>query len=535
MKKKLLISLALSFLFSGIAISQDTINLSIRDKDISSFQKIKLFLNVVNKKGESITNLDSSKIFIEEINTGKKVNPQVEKFVNSKESIALCFLIDASNSMSGEPLNNIKEGLLSILPGLRSQDKIGISYFNDEFYKKTDFTNDKEVLKNNVKDLSTGGSSSQIYPSTKQAIEWLSSNTSSRKILIILSDGDDNSDLRREEIEALVTDKSFSVFTIGTVAENAESKNMLINLEMISSKAKDGFYYRIYKPEDMKNIIPAIYDRVKNEYILTYFSYAPVSTDVKANVNIVSGKNIFQTDFSYKSPEKIIENAPSVSFWETKEFLYGSIAAGIALLTLAAFLISNIKKKKQFRLEKEEEQRLRQLESEENRNKFEQFQREYDELLDKLENQQGVSQLDKEKIMQLENIMNETSKTVFGEPVKIDTRRRTMILESKVNTPEVVSLNQNPTIVIQSGPNKGQQFQINRDNLIIGRQEGDVIIKDDTISRRHAEIIKNKGKYFIRDNNSTNGTYINNNRVNQSPLSNGDIIRLGNIQMMFKN
>ena len=285
----------------------------------------------------------------------------------------------------------------------------------------------------------------------------------------------------------------------------------------------------------MKNIIPAIYDRVKNEYILTYFSYAPVSTDVKANVNIVSGKNIFQTDFSYKSPEKIIENAPSVSFWETKEFLYGSIAAGIALLTLAAFLISNIKKKKQFRLEKEEEQRLRQLESEENRNKFEQFQREYDELLDKLENQQGVSQLDKEKIMQLENIMNETSKTVFGEPVKIDTRRRTMILESKVNTPEVVSLNQNPTIVIQSGPNKGQQFQINRDNLIIGRQEGDVIIKDDTISRRHAEIIKNKGKYFIRDNNSTNGTYINNNRVNQSPLSNGDIIRLGNIQMMFKN
>ena len=208
MKKNLLISLALSFLFSGIAISQDTINLSIRDKDISSFQKIKLFLNVVNKKGESITNLDSSKIFIEEINTGKKVNPQVEKFVNSKESIALCFLIDASNSMSGEPLNNIKEGLLSILPGLRSQDKIGISYFNDEFYKKTDFTNDKEVLKNNIKDLSTGGSSSQIYPSTKQAIEWLSSNTSSRKILIILSDGDDNSDLRREEIKALVTDKS---------------------------------------------------------------------------------------------------------------------------------------------------------------------------------------------------------------------------------------------------------------------------------------------------------------------------------------
>ncbi len=535
MKNILLASLILSLFLSGFAKSQDTINLSIRDKDISNFQKIKLFLNVVNKKGESLTNLDSSEIFIEEVNTGKKVNPLVEKFFNSKESIALCFLIDASNSMKGEPLNNIKEGLLTVLPDLRAQDKIGISYFNDEFYKKTDFTNDKEVLKNNINDLTTGGTSSQIYPSTKQAIEWLNSNTSSRKILIILSDGDDNSDMKREEIESLISDKPFSVFTIGTIAENSESKNKLINLEMISSKAKDGFYYRIYKPEDMKNIIPAIYDRVKNEYILTYFSYAPVSTDVKANVNIVSGKNIFQNDFTYKSPDKIIENAPSVSFWETKEFLYGSIAAGIALLVLTTLLALNIKKKKQFKQEKEEEQRLRQLETEENRNKFEQFQLEYDELLDRLENQQVISQSDKDKIMQFENILNEASKTAFGEPVKIDIRRRTMILESKENTPEVNNVNYSPLIIIQSGPNKGQQFKINRDNIIIGRQEGDIIIKDDTISRRHAEIINSNGKYFIRDNNSTNGTFINNKRVDQSPLSNGDMIRLGNIQMIFNN
>jgi len=535
MKKNLLTLLLFSFLVSGIATSQDTLNLSIRDKDISRFQKVKLFMNVVNSKGEPVSNLDSSSIYIVEENTGKKVNPKVEKFLDSKESIALCFVIDASNSMKGEPLNNIKEGLLTVLPGLREQDKIGISYFNDEFYKKTDFTNDKEVLKNNINDLSTGGTSSQIYPSIKQAIDWLNSNTSSRKILVILSDGDDNSDMKREEIESLISDKPFSVFTIGTIEENADSKSKLINLETISSKATDGFYYRIYKPEDMKNIIPAIYDRVKNEYILAYYSYATISTDVKANVNIISGKNIFQKDYSYKSPDKIIENAPSVSFWETKEFLYGSIVSGIVLLGLATLLTLNIKKKKQFKLEKEEEQRLRQLETEENKNKFEQFQKEYDELLDRLENQENISQTDKEKIMQFENMLNESSKTAFGEPVKIDTRRRTMILEAKENLPEVVNVSQNPMIVIQSGFTKGQQYQINTDNLIIGRQEGDIIIKDDTISRRHAEIIKSNGQYFIRDNNSTNGTFVNNKRVSQSPLSNGDIIRLGNIQLKFNN
>lgn len=533
MKKFIYILIAFLTITNFIS-AQDTLNLSIRDKDISSFQKIKLYLNIVNKKGESVKDIDSSKIFIDESITGKKVNPQVEKFINSNESIALCFVIDASNSMDGDPLNNIKEGMLSILSELRSQDKIGIGYFNDEFYKKTDFTSDKDILRNNIKELSTGGSSSQIYPSIKQAVEWLNSNSASRKIIIILSDGDDNSELKREEIESLITDKPISVFTIGTVAESKESNNMLRNLESISSKAKDGFYYRIYKPEDMKNIIPAIYDRVKNEYILTYYSYAPVSTDVTANVNITSGKNIFQIDYSYKSPDTIVENAPSPSFWETTEFLYSSIGAGILLIGLGFLLMQNIKKKKQFKFEKEEEQRLRIQESEDNKIKFEEFQREYDDMLSSLENQQSVSQSEREKIMQLENMLSESSLTAFGQPAKIDTRRRTMILESKSDIPEVVSGNSFPVLNIQSGVLRGQNIPITKDNFVIGRQEGDSIIKDETISRRHASIIMNNGQYYVQDFNSTNGTFINNNKINLSPVNSGDVIRMGNVQMTFK-
>ena len=64
MKKNLLTLLLFSFLVSGIATSQDTLNLSIRDKDISRFQKVKLFMNVVNSKGEPVSNLDSSSIYI---------------------------------------------------------------------------------------------------------------------------------------------------------------------------------------------------------------------------------------------------------------------------------------------------------------------------------------------------------------------------------------------------------------------------------------------------------------------------------------
>ncbi len=349
---KLLI--ALLILISGQAHSNDTLNLVIRDKDISNFQKVKLYLNVFKTTGEPITNLDSTMIFVEETNTGKILNPKVTKFYDSDEGIALCFVIDASKSMEGDPLNNIKEGLLKILPGLRQQDKIGISYFNDQFYRKTDFTSDKTVLKNNINELSTGGSSSQIYPSITEAVSWLMENKLSRKILILMSDGVDNSEMKREEIEALVSDKPISIFTVGTAAEDATSKSFLENLEVISSKSKDGFYYRIYSPEDMKRIIPAIYDRVKNEYILTYFSYAPVSTNISGSLNVTSGKSIVKKEFTYKSPDNLKENAPSLPFWEVKEYLYGAIGTGIIVIALAAFLVTML-----LRRENSEERRKR--------------------------------------------------------------------------------------------------------------------------------------------------------------------------------
>ncbi|MBX7044260.1 MAG: FHA domain-containing protein [Ignavibacteria bacterium] len=505
----------------------------LRDKDISNFQKIKLYLNILNNKGEAVQNLDSSKFSIRENISGKKVSPNVKKFMDSEESISLCFLIDASNSMIGAPLNNIKEGLLKILPDLRPSDKMGIAYFNDEFKKMTDFSSDKDILKNNIGELKTGGSSSQIYPSIQQAIEWLTKQNTSRKILVVLSDGEDNSNMQIEEVFNIIKDKPISVFSVGTVAESNESKGFLRNMENIASKSKDGFYYRIYSPNDMKNIIPAVYERVKNEYILTYYSYCPVSTQIKAGIEVSHGNKIFLREFDYKSPDTIKENAPALSFFETKEFLWGSIGTGIVLLALGIFLVINVKKKKQFKLEKEEEQRLRMLEAEENRMRFEEFQREYDNLLDNLENQNSISQKDKEKIIMLEQMMQETSKTAFGAPAKIDTRRRTMVLEGKSEIPEIQNFAGQPSLYIQTGILAGKVVSVSN-NFIIGRQEGDLVLKDDTVSRRHASIMNNGGNYLLQDLGSTNGTFVNNKRISQAALSNGDRIRFGNVEVIFK-
>ncbi len=172
-------------------------------------------------------------------------------------------------------------------------------------------------------------------------------------------------------------------------------------------------------------------------------------------------------------------------------------------------------------------------EEESNKLKFEEFQNEYNELLDRLEKEQSISQLDKERLMQLENVMNESSKSAFGKPANIDVRRRTMILEGDQQVPIQPHLGRHPHLSIQTQPFYGLVYQIDRSRISIGRQNADVLINDNTVSRLHALIISENGNYFLQDNNSTNGTFVNGRRVSQSPLSPGDLIRLGNIEMKF--
>lgn len=77
-------------------------------------------------------------------------------------------------------------------------------------------------------------------------------------------------------------------------------------------------------------------------------------------------------------------------------------------------------------------------------------------------------------------------------------------------------------------------FPIDKDVITIGRKlENDLVIKDLLISRKHAEIRLEDGKYHIYDLNSTGGTFLNQKKISQSILYSGDIIFLANVPMMF--
>ncbi len=79
-----------------------------------------------------------------------------------------------------------------------------------------------------------------------------------------------------------------------------------------------------------------------------------------------------------------------------------------------------------------------------------------------------------------------------------------------------------------SGPNKGASFRPEEASFIVGRGPTNrIILLDNKVSARHAQIENRGERYLLRDLNSTNGTFVNGKSVTQAVLKPGDRVRLG--------
>lgn len=70
----------------------------------------------------------------------------------------------------------------------------------------------------------------------------------------------------------------------------------------------------------------------------------------------------------------------------------------------------------------------------------------------------------------------------------------------------------------------------------IGRQlDNDVVLHEEYVSRLHAEIRLEDGKYVLYDQQSTGGTFVNSRKIERCVLNSGDLISVGSVQIMFVN
>jgi pSer/pThr/pTyr-binding forkhead associated (FHA) protein len=91
-----------------------------------------------------------------------------------------------------------------------------------------------------------------------------------------------------------------------------------------------------------------------------------------------------------------------------------------------------------------------------------------------------------------------------------------------------------PTLMVTAG-SFAQNFSLDRPQFSLGRAtNNDIVIPESTVSGKHATITNEGGNFYITDIGSTNGTFINNQRIQgKHQLKPGDIIRVGAAQLKF--
>lgn len=141
---------------------------------------------------------------------------------------------------------------------------------------------------------------------------------------------------------------------------------------------------------------------------------------------------------------------------------------------------------------------------------------------------------DKRRNHNMEDIKTEKLEPQKEEDVKKEFKTRRMGVELNKTTSETHEHSSIlTTIKVTKGLLKGKSFSFNLMRIVIGRTIGDIIIDDPDISRKHCSIhVQSAQRIFLHDNASTNGTFLNNNKISYSLLKSGDEILLGNSKLV---
>ena len=92
-----------------------------------------------------------------------------------------------------------------------------------------------------------------------------------------------------------------------------------------------------------------------------------------------------------------------------------------------------------------------------------------------------------------------------------------------------------PALIVRSGGGRsGETFVPQGDKTMIGRSPDNPVFLDDvTVSRKHALLVERDGRWFIEDQGSLNGTFVNRKRVESAELSDGDELQIGKYRFTF--
>jgi pSer/pThr/pTyr-binding forkhead associated (FHA) protein len=93
-----------------------------------------------------------------------------------------------------------------------------------------------------------------------------------------------------------------------------------------------------------------------------------------------------------------------------------------------------------------------------------------------------------------------------------------------------------PALVVRSGGGRaGETFHPDGETTIGRSPDCGIFLDDVTVSRKHAVLVERDDGFFVEDQGSLNGTFVNRKRVESAQLEDGDELQIGKYRLTFFN
>ena len=489
-----------------------------------------LFVSVVSYTDSNIsimetyTGEESISLYIKGTDAEANINAQVGTAEAEVEAINVAdldvsmktlIMLDNSLSIKKGDREKIAELLQNIISDRTANEQIAISTFSEDITYLCDYTNDYSTLKAAIDSIEYQDLETYLTDVLYDLISAeLNDDDDVLWRIVIISDGVDNKSLgyTKEELYSLIEKNKLPIYTIGSKSKvnNDEqlenmfalsrrtgvasfllediAKDQLLEIDSVLNEDRDAIKV-VVKPADtqMDGSTKAVKIAISGNELSAECRMPHKIQVVEATVEPEPTVEPVVTPIAEPSPEPVIEEKKIP--WGLIE---GVVIVLILLCVIVAIVIIVIKKNK-------------------DKNKFESVD---DALLNSYQNR-NVQEVGKTEIISNLRDTNDDGSTCMI----WNNQEHYKVILTDINSP-------------------AKSVQIPLTTVVsIGRQTGCDAVFDyeKSVSGKHCEIRVSNGKFYLKDLQSSNGTFVNDSKVlTEVEIFSGNIIKLGRLQISFE-
>lgn len=424
-------------------------------------------------------------------------------------------MVDNSLSISKENRGKISEFLQNLISDRLNNEEICIAVFSEDIHRLTDYTSDYTALKRAAEGIAYEDQETYLTDVLYDLLvsEYKNNGEDIYRRIVVVSDGVDNKSLgyTKDELYSLLKDVRVPVYTIGSLnGKNNEGLENMFALSRMTSAVDfllDDTEELLDITEELnkdRNIVKLsitpteeMLDGSKKTLKITMPDGTALTAEitmpqqiyVKEEAQMPPAADLEENSQTEPAAEPVMEEAPEA---KQKPVILMLLIAGLAA-AIAAGVILAIKKKKR-----------------------------------KPENE-GFDETALDR--QLHNDDSSGDKTeIIGAFQDADNEGGTVLIWNQEAKYQVVLTDVN-------SPAKSFQAPLNQ-SVVIGRKKGECDIALDyekSVSGKHCEISERNGKFYVRDLQSSNGTWLNGNKVlTETEIVSGNTLMLGRLEVRFE-